>query len=221
MKSFGKIAVLSMPLSLLVSIAAPAGAQNPDGYGSGMGPGMMGRGWGPGSGGDCPGYGMMGNPGMGMMGGMGGMMGPGMGMMGMGPGMSGMGMMGGGMGPGMMAMGMHPFDMLDLTADQRTRLAKIQDETRKRHWDLMGKLFDEHARLRDVYAADRPDPKQVGQVYGNIAKIQQQMAEIATDAHNRMSDVLTKEQRDQLQQFRRGMMGPGGMGRGGRPQMMR
>jgi Spy/CpxP family protein refolding chaperone len=90
----------------------------------------------------------------------------------------------------------------------------------------MGKLFDEQARLRDVYATERPDPKQVGQVYGNIAKLQQQMAEIATDAHNRMFDLLTKEQRDQLQQWRRGgMMGPGSMGRGGaapnRPQMMR
>ncbi len=219
MKSLRKIALLSMPLSLF-ALAAPGVAQTgpKDSYGPGMGPGMMGRGWGPGPSGECPGFGMMGGPGMGMMGGgMGGMMGPGMG---------GMGMMGGGMmGPGM-GMGMHPLEMLDLTDDQRAKLVKIQDETRKRHWDLMGKLFDEQARLRDVYATERPDPKQVGQVYGNIAKLQQQMAEIATDAHNRMFDLLTKEQRDQLQQWRRGgMMGPGSMGRGeaapNRPQMMR
>ena len=218
MKSFGKIVMRSMSLPLLLTLAAPAVAQpGPDGGympGMGMGPGTMGGGWAAGPGGDCPGgAGMMG-PGMGMMGGMGGGM--------MGPGMGGMGMMG--MGPGA-GMGMHPFAMLDLTSDQRTKLGKIQDETRKRHWDLMGKLFDEQARLRDVYATERPDPKQVGQVYGNIAKLQQQMAEIATDAHNRMFDVLTKEQRDQLQQMRRGMMGPGSTGmRGGAApgrQMMR
>ena len=191
------------------------------GPGMGMmgGPGMMGPGMGMGMGMGM-GPGMMMGPGMGMGGGM---MGPGM----MGPGMMGpgTGMMGGGMGPGGMGMGAHPFAMFDLTDDQRAKLSKIQDETRKRQWDLMGKLFDEQARLRDVYATERPDPKQVGQAYGNMAKIQQQMAEIATDAHNRMFDVLTKEQRDQLQQMRRGMMGPGSMGRGGaapsRPQMMR
>lgn len=208
MRSLRKIALLSIPLSLF-ALAAPGVAQTgpKDGYGPGMGPGMMGRGWGPGSS-ECPGFGMMGGPGMGVMGGgTGGMMGPGMG---------GMGMMGGGMmGPGM-GMGMHPLDVLDLTDDQRAKLAKTQDETRKRNWDLMGKLFDEQARLRDIYATERPDPKQVGQVYGNIAKLQQQMAEIAAEAHNRMLDVLTKEQRDQLQQWRRGgMMGPGWMGRGG------
>lgn len=213
MKSLRKIALLSMPLSLF-ALAAPGVAQTEpkDSYGPGMGPGMMGRGWGSGPSGECPGFGMMGS-GMGMMGG---------GMGGMGPGMGGMGMMG--MGPGAGA-GMHPFAMLDLTDDQRTKLGKIQDETRKRHWDLMGKVFDEQARLRDVYATERPDPKQVGQVYGNIAKLQQQMAEITTDAHNRMFDVLTKEQREQLQQWRRGMMGLGSMGtRGGAApgrQMMR
>lgn len=201
--------VVARSMPLLVALATPAVAQTgpESGYGPGMG--MMGRGWGPGAAGDCPGMGMMGGPGMGMMGmmgGMGGMMGPGMGMMG-----------GGMMGPGMGMMGAGPFAMLDLTDDQRAKLSKIQDETRKRQWDLMGKLYDEHARLRDVYATERPDPKQVGQAYGNIAKIQQQMAEIGTDAHNRMFDVLTKEQREQLQQMRRGM-GPGSMGmRGGGP----
>lgn len=227
MKSFRKIGMRSMSLPLLLTLAVPVVAQTgpESGYmpGMGMGPGTMGRGWAAGPGGDCPGGGGMMGPGMGMMGGMGGgMMGPGMGGMGMMGGGPGMGMMG--MGPGA-SMGMHPFAMLDLTGDQRTKLAKIQDETRKRHWDLMGKLFDEQARLRDIYATERPDPKQVGQVYGNIAKLQQQMAEIATDAHNRMFDVLTKEQREQLQQWRRGMMGSGWMGGGGaapsRPQMMR
>lgn len=208
MKSFRfrKIGMRSMSLPLLLTLAVPVVAQTgpESGYtpGMGMGPGTMGRGWAAGPGGDCPGGGGMMGPGMGMMGGMGGGM----------------------MGPGA-SMGMHPFAMLDLTGDQRTKLAKIQDETRKRHWDLMGKLFDEQARLRDIYATERPDPKQVGQVYGNIAKLQQQMAEIATDAHNRMFDVLTKEQREQLQQWRRGMMGSGWMGGGGaapsRPQMMR
>src|SRR5512135_163578 len=64
--------------------------------------------------------------GMGMMGGSG--MGGGMGMMG-GQGMCGsMGMMHGGMGP---------LRMLNLTAEQRTKINTIRDGLRKEHWAIM------------------------------------------------------------------------------------
>lgn len=200
------------------------------GPGWGMGPGMMmGPGGGMMGGPGMGGMGMMGCPmmggmmGPGMMGGMG--MGPGMGMMGggmMGPGMmmgpGGMGPgMGMGMGPGMMGgMGMGPLAMLDLTDDQQKRIAKIQEDVRKRHWNTQGKILEEQARLSELYAAEKPDPKQVSQVYGNIAKLQQEILEANLQAQNLMLDVLTKEQRDQLAQWRRGMArGPmGGRGPG-------
>ncbi len=98
--------------------AAPAWAQMGPG---GMGPGMMG-GYGQGYG---PGYGM----GPGMMGGM------------MGPGMMG-GMMGGfgqGMGPGMM----WGYGALDLTDEQRARIAEIQQDVSRKQWELMGKVHEQ------------------------------------------------------------------------------
>jgi Spy/CpxP family protein refolding chaperone len=159
------------------------------------------------TGGYGPGYGM--GPGMGMMGGMGpGMMGGGyggMGMMGMGPGMMGGGY---GMGPGMMGMG--PLGMLDLSDEQRTKINKIFDDERKKHWGIMGKMMEEQNKLRDLYAADKPDPKKVGAVYGEIAKLQQQMIETHVQATNQMQDVLTKEQREQFRQWHRGGWGPRG-----------
>ena len=159
-------------------------------YGMGMGPGMMGGGMGMG-------------PGMMMGGGMG--MGPGMmggsGMMGMGA-----GMMGGGM------MGMGPIGMLDLSADQRAKLNKLKDEHRRKDWEIAGKIMDEQARLRDLYDTDTLDAKKIGAVYGNIARLQQQAVEANVELYNRMQAVLTKEQREQLKQWRRGM-GPG-MGTG-------
>ncbi|MFQ6021968.1 MAG: Spy/CpxP family protein refolding chaperone [Acidiferrobacterales bacterium] len=162
-------------------------------------------------------------------------MGSGMGSMGMGgPGMMGFGhrhhqhhmpMMGGigmmGMGPGMMGMG--PLWMLDLSDDQRTKLHKIQDELRKTHWNTMGKIMDESSKLSELFAADKPDAKKIGAVYGNIFDLRRQMIEVSIDVHNRMDAVLTKEQREQLEQMWRGrgpryggpgMMGPG-MSRGG------
>jgi Spy/CpxP family protein refolding chaperone len=170
-----------------------------------MQPGQMGSG-------GCMGM-MGGGPGGGM-----GMMGMGGSGMGMGPGGGmGMGMMGmGGSGMGMMGMG--PVSMLDLSDDQRDKIEKIQDDTRRKNWDTYGKIMDEQSKLRDLYAGETVDPKKVGAVYGGIAKLQQQVIEASVEAHNRVQAVLTKEQKEQLKQWSRGgmggrgMMGPGGRG---------
>jgi Spy/CpxP family protein refolding chaperone len=169
----------------LATSAATAWAEDTNdmmgGYGPGygMGPGMMGGGYG---------YGM--GPGMGMMGG----------------GYGGMGMMG--MGPGMMG-GYGGMGMMDLSDEQRTKMNKIMDDERKQHWAIMGKMMEGQNKLRDLYAADKPDPKKVGAVYGEIAKLQQQMIETHVQATNQMQDVLTKEQREQFRQWHRGGWGPG------------
>lgn len=209
----------AMAFALLI---APAAAWSQAGMMSeeGMAP-VMGYGYGPGWG-MGPGGMMMGPGGGPMMGGpgMGGMMGPGMGM---GPGM--MGGMGMGWGPGM-GTGMGPLAMLDLSDDQRQQIARIQEDVRKRHWNTLGKIHEEQARLNELYAAEKPDAKQIGQAYGNIAKLQQEIVEGSVQAQNQMLDVLTKEQRDQLAQWRRGMArgymgGRGyGPGRGMGPGMM-
>jgi len=200
----------------LAASAATAWAQDADVYGGygpyGMGPGMMwgGGGYGPGMMGGYGGYGM--GPGM-----MGGGYGYGPGMMGgygMGPGMMGGGY---GYGPGMM-MGYGALHGLDLSDEQRAKIDKIFDTERKQHWGIMGQMLEEQNKLRDLYNADQPDPKKVGAVYGQIAKLQQQMLETHVQASNQMQQVLTKEQREQLQQWRRGGWGWGPRGpAGGKP----
>ena len=136
-----------------------------------------------------------------------------------GDGMMGQGMMGGGMmGQGMMdddMMGMMggmmhgsgPIGMLDLTDDQRAKINKIQDEQRKKNWDAMGKIMDEQSKLRDLYAADKRDPKIIGAVYGTIFNLKRQMIEATIDAQNRMEALLTDKQRQELKQSRRGTGG--------------
>ncbi len=181
---------------------------------------------------NCP-YAPAGSMGPGMMGGdmmnmmMGGMMGMGSGGMGgYGPGMMGGGM---GMGPGMMGermMGMGPLFMLNLSEPQRAKITKITDEARKQHWVTMGKIMEEQNRLRDLYQADTPDAKKIGAVYEAIARLQRQMIETHVQARNQAEQELTKEQRDQLRNWRRGMggpgsgMGPGQMGPGSGPRGM-
>jgi Spy/CpxP family protein refolding chaperone len=149
--------------------------------GYGPGPGMMGGGYGMGSGG---GYGM----GPGMMGGGYGM-GPGGGY-GMGPGMMGGGMMGAYWGSG-----------LDLTDQQRAKINKIQDETRKAHWALMGEMMDQQARLRDLYQAPKRDDAAIDAAYKEFGKLHQSMYDSSVEAHKRMEAVLTKEQQEKLRSY--------------------
>jgi len=152
--------------------------------------GMMGGGYGMGPGVYGMGHGMMGGYGMGpgMMNGYG--MGPGMmGGCGMGPGMMG----GCGMGPGMMGdgWGMGPQSLPDLSADQRTKIGKIQDETRRKHWELMGQMMEEQTRLRDLYNAPKRDSGAIANAHKKISELQRRMYESAADAHKRMEAVLT------------------------------
>ncbi len=202
--STNRITPLLLATSIALSLAAaPVHAQNANGSkaapeqeappasggwgpGYGMGPGMMG------------GYGM----GPGMMGGYG--MGPGMmGGYGMGPGMMG----GYGMGPGMMGgygpgWGCHGArDVPDLTAEQRAKIGKIHDETRRKNWELMGRLMDEQAKLRDLYDAPKQDSAAINDAYKKISELQRRIYESSADAHKRMEAVLTKEQQEKWWRF--------------------
>lgn len=146
--------------------------------------------------GGCP-YGMKG-PGM-----MGqGMMGSGM----MGPGMMGHGC-GGMMGHGHGMMGGYgPMGLPDLKEDQQKKISAIYEELHKKRWDLMTKMQGEQATLRGFYAADKRDPAAIGNQYRKISELRRQMVEQSVDAHNRMEDVLTKEQKGKLRSY-----GPGWM----------
>jgi len=141
--------------------------------------------------------------GPGMMGGYG--MGPGMmGGYGMGPGMMG----GYGMGPGM--MGPYWGSGLDLTPEQQAKINKIQDETRKAHWALMGEMMNQQAKLRDLNLAPKRDEAAIDAAYKEFGKLQQQMYDSAVAAHKRMEAVLTKEQQEKLRNYWRRGWGPNG-----------
>lgn len=184
--AFGLAALLSGTAPALLAADPPATLQ----YGPGMMNGYGGYGMGPGMMGGYGGYGM----GPGMMGGYGGYgMGPGMmGGYGMGPGMMGGGMMGPCWGGG-----------LDLTPEQQTRINKIQDETRKANWALMGEMMDKQARLRDLNQAPKRDEAAIDATSKEFGKLQQKMYDSMVAAHKRMETVLTKEQQEKLRNFSR------------------
>ncbi|MBF3439865.1 Spy/CpxP family protein refolding chaperone [Burkholderia pseudomallei] len=137
--------------------------------------------------GDGMGPGMMGGGyGRGMMGGYG-----------MGPGM----MRGDGMGPGMM-MGFGGWPSgLDLTSEQRAKINRIQDDTRKAHWALMGDMMDQQAKLRDLYDAPKRDGAAIDETSRAIGSLRQKMIDASVDTRKKMEAVLTSKQLDKLRAY--------------------
>lgn len=156
----------------------------------------------------CGGPGWMGGYGGGMMRGYrGGWMG-GYGR-GMGPSM--MGGYGNRMGPGTFGgPGLGMISNLDLSDSQRTRINKMRDDLRREHWALMGKIQDDRVKLRDLESMSEPDPKAVGAVYADISKLRQQMIEGRFQAVNQARALLTAQQRQQVDTWRRGSWGSAG-----------
>lgn len=125
-----------------------------------------------------------------------------------GPGCYGMDpdMMGGygsgyGMGPGMMG-GFGPGHDLNLSAEQRGKIAKIQAEVRRKHWDLMGKIQDEQVLMSEYYNAEKRDDAALSASHRKISELRQQMFDSSLQAQKQMDAVLTKEQRDKLRRDR-------------------
>ena len=167
-------AVLAASTALAQQSGPPAGPAP----GPGMGPGMM---QGPGGGGGM-------GPGRGM--GAGGGMAPGPG--GMGPG-------GGMMGPG---GGLGRLAQLDLSDSQRSQVFKIQDELRRKNWELLGKTQDEQAKLRDAYyASGTRDRAAIVAAYKRIGDLRVQRIENTLDAAEKIEAVLTPQQRETLKRL--------------------
>ncbi|HSN20011.1 MAG TPA: Spy/CpxP family protein refolding chaperone [Usitatibacter sp.] len=166
----------------LFSVAAWAqmGPGMMGGGGYGMGPGMMGGG---GTGG-CPMMGQGGGYGRG------GMMGGGMGGGGM---MGGRGMMGG--------AGPWAYESLNLSAEQREKVAKITDELREKQWGLMRSMHELRWKFRPGTESDADALKN----FDAMTAVRREMFAARLDARKRIDEVLTKEQREELtKQQRRG-----------------
>jgi len=175
MKNHLQIVSIVLAASLFGAGANLYAAEPSSDWQSGMGPGMMG--------GYGPGYGM----GPGMMGGYGQGYG-------MGPGMMGGYGSGYGMGPGM--MGWDDYRDLNLSDEQRTKIAQIRKEMRAKQWPLMGEMMDARDKLQDLYDADKQDATAIDKQYKVVDELRRKMVDNAVDAHNRINSILTKEQRE-------------------------
>jgi len=134
-----------------------------------------------------------------------GMMHQGMGMMG-----SGMGMMGGGgmpcpimnqMGHGMGMAG--ALDLPDLTEEQQVEIRTIQREVRRQNMEKMMDIMDLRDDMMVEMTAERPDPEQVREIQLNMSQKQGELLESTIESRNRIYDLLTEEQQEQIRDLQR------------------
>ncbi len=113
-------------------------------------------------------------------------------------------MMGGGYGPG---YGMGPGMMgsygpggygVDLSAEQRAKLAEIQKDVQRKQWDLMGKMHEQGSPMHEAFSSGKFDEQAARKAYDVMTTAHRQMFEISLEARKRMDAVLTPEQREQM-----------------------
>lgn len=149
---------------------------------------------------DGPGYG----PGMGpgIMGGHGG--GP---SQGMGPGMMH------GHGAGMMrGRGERMAQTLGLSEDQRAKVRRIMEDTRRKNWDVLGQIQSERFKLREMVRGDKVDPNAAIEQKRKIDDLRRQIMGARLEARNQVLALLTPEQREKARSF--GPRHGGGRGHG-------
>jgi len=129
--------------------------------------------------------------------GMPGMMGPGM----MGPGMMHHEMMGPGMmrsGPG---FGRSALRALNLSDEQRDRIARIMEETRRASWNVLGQLMSERFTLRELYRAGKVNVDAVIEQQRKVDDLNRQLLKARLEARGRIHAMLSPEQQKIFRSF--------------------
>ena len=125
---------------------------------------------------------------------------------GMGPGTTG-GYGGGyGMGPGMMGGygGGYTNDAyagLDLSSEQRKKIADIHEETSKAMWNLMGAMREQGYRMQGMFWPGPADDSAAHKSYEAMAATQKAMFELQLQARKKIDAVLTKDQHEKLRHY--------------------
>lgn len=124
------------------------------------------------------------------------------------------GMMGpyGGAMPGM-GIGVPGYPMMslpDLTAEQSEKIGKLQSEQVERNRILMQQAWETQARLNTLSASDKRDWSAIRKETQQLFDLRRQQHESAIEFHQKIDELLTDAQRQEMARLQRGY---GWMGR--------
>jgi Spy/CpxP family protein refolding chaperone len=113
-----------------------------------------------------------------------------------------------GMGPEMMYGYGPAYQLLDLSEEQAAKVEKIVADARQMQWSLANESIAASAKLNELLGTEKPDQKAVASAYRALSDLRLKRLELGLDTRAKVDAVLTKEQREQLQSWRGGWMGP-------------
>ena len=127
--------------------------------------------------------------------------GPGM----MGPGGSMMGQPHKDMGP---AMGQtpRPFAGVQFNEEQRKRIQDMMAKEREAHQGRVAKMQEFQKQLREQYMADKWDAKAITKLYEKMHAEQRKTIAAMAEARNKVFELMTKEQREQMKKHQQEQM---------------
>jgi Spy/CpxP family protein refolding chaperone len=105
-----------------------------------------------------------------------------------------------GMGPNMMwgGYGGNTLAKLKLSGEQRKQIARIEEEVRTAHWQLMGKMHQEGYHMHGSFGPGLLDEAAARKSFLSMQATQKEMFELSLGARKRIDAVLTPDQREQL-----------------------
>jgi Spy/CpxP family protein refolding chaperone len=106
------------------------------------------------------------------------------------------------MGHGHMGSGMRSSTwaimQLDLSDSQKKKVREIHRQHRRENWNRMGEIMEHQDKLTELYDADTPDAKAIGEVYAAIFDIKRKKIESSIQTQSKARAILTKEQQKAL-----------------------
>ena len=120
---------------------------------------------------------------------------------------------------------MRHLEQLGLSAEQNTQVQELRQQFQAQVAPLREQMRTERRAMRELWQSDSPDRAAILAQHNVIAEIHEQMAVARIDFRLAVLQILTPEQKSQLQEMRsngprhgRGFRGGRGHGRGGRGQ---
>ncbi|MEQ7869325.1 Spy/CpxP family protein refolding chaperone [Chromohalobacter salexigens] len=115
----------------------------------------------------------------------------------------------GGMGSGMMMggqSGMMPCSIMSgmgamsgiLDEQQMSTMREMRQENRSAQLDRMEEMMNLHDDMMQLMQAERPDPEKIKELHGKMATLHGDMLVDRVRLHNKIQDLLTEEQREQM-----------------------
>jgi Spy/CpxP family protein refolding chaperone len=115
--------------------------------------------------------------------------------------------MGQGSVPGMMAPPTpRPFAGVQFNEEQRKYIQEMMEKERDTHQQRVEKMREVQEQLQQLYMAERWDSAAITKLYEQMHAEQRKTIAAMAEARNKVYEIMTKEQREQMKRFQQEQM---------------